>query len=133
MFARSSAGCGAGAAAVRGGRIHALPAPGPAGVGGGFSVGLVSVNQPKFLDAVRDLLAEPRPEPTPPQAAGPDVNGRLALWHAGAQMIEALSQLAATDQSTWANADPVLRNRLHAGLTELLHRLALDPNNPSSE
>jgi superfamily II DNA/RNA helicase len=96
-------------------------------------IAFASVNQPKFLDAVRDLLAEPRPDPAPPQAAGPDVDGRLALWHAGAQMIEALSQLAATDQSTWANADPGLRSRLHTGLTELLRRLVLDQNNPSSE
>jgi superfamily II DNA/RNA helicase len=88
-------------------------------------IAFASVHQPKFLDAVRDLLAEPRPEPAP-AAPSADPGVRLALWQAGAQMIEALNQLAAAEQPTWANADPGLRTRLHTGLTDLLRRLSAD-------
>ncbi|HET6575449.1 MAG TPA: SNF2-related protein, partial [Fimbriiglobus sp.] len=94
-------------------------------------IAFASVNQPKFLDAVRDLLAEPRSEP-PPAASTADPGARLALWQAGAQMIEALNQLAAAERPTWVDADPALRTRLHTGLTELLRRLTDDGDAPSN-
>lgn len=95
-------------------------------------IAFASVNQSKFLDAVRDLLAEPRPEPAAAPAATSDPGARAALWQAGAQMIEALNQLAEAERPTWVTADPGLRTRLHTGLTELLRRLSLDGECPSN-
>jgi hypothetical protein len=96
-------------------------------------IAFASINQPKFLDAVRDLLAEPKPEPTPTPSAALDPGPRQALWQAGAQMIEALIQLAAAEQLSWASADPELRTRLHTGLSELLRRLSDSGDSPAND
>jgi superfamily II DNA or RNA helicase len=95
-------------------------------------IAFAAVNQSRFLDAVRDLLGEPKADQTPPattpSAAPPaeDPATKLALWRAGALMIEALNQLAAADHSEWVSADPGLRSRLRTGLTKLLRRLGVD-------
>jgi superfamily II DNA or RNA helicase len=83
-----------------------------------------AVNPTRFYDAVRELIGEPKPEAAAPAPAPADADGRLALWRAGAQMIDALNQLAEADQSGCVAADPELRTRLHTGLSTLLQKLA---------
>jgi hypothetical protein len=87
-----------------------------------------AVNQSAFLDAVRELVGEPKPEPVPAPAVAPPPDGdaRLALWRAGAQVLDALNELSAADPGAWAAADPDLRTRLRTGLADLLRRL--DPH-----
>jgi hypothetical protein len=86
-----------------------------------------AVNPTRFYDAIRELIGEPKPEAAAPATLAPaDADGRLALWRAGAQMIDALNQLAEADQSGCVAADSELRTRLHTGLIALLLKLAPD-------
>lgn len=86
-----------------------------------------AVNRSAFLDAVRELLGEPKVEPALPVPSPASTDARLAMWQAGAQMIEALNQLATADPVSWAAIDADLRTRLHTTLTELLSRLTSTP------
>lgn len=91
-----------------------------------------AVNRTGLLDAVREMIGEAKPElPTRPvvvPVASPTVGrGQVALWQAGAQMIEALNQVFAADGAGAESLNPELRARLRTAVADLAGRLGDPP------
>jgi len=100
--------------------------------GEGDEIAFAEIHRTGLQKSIRTLLGE---TPIPPASPlGPrDAADRLALWQAGAQMIEALAQLFAGDRGDDFAIDPALRTRLSKGLTDLMHRLDEDSPQRKSE
>ena len=94
-------------------------------------IAFAAVHRAGFLDAVREMIGEAKPErplaPQPVVVPVPEVpstgEGRVTLWQAGAQMVEALNQLFAADAGGVESLNPALRARLRTGVADLVRRL----------
>jgi superfamily II DNA/RNA helicase len=88
-------------------------------------VAFTAANQPKFLDAVRELVGEPRPEPAPPAAGRePRVcasDAQSAFWRAGIDMVAALNGVLGEDRNSLT--DQNLRIKLRKVVADLLRNL----------
>jgi superfamily II DNA/RNA helicase len=88
-------------------------------------VAFTAANQPKFLDAVRELVGEPKPEPAPPAAGRePTVcasDAQSAFWRAGADMVAALNGVLEGDPNSLV--DQNLRIKLRKVVADLLRNL----------
>jgi SNF2 family DNA or RNA helicase len=90
-------------------------------------IAFAAVTQPRFLDAVRELLGEKVPEPTPLPASTPASPPTDGHWQAAAQILEALCQLTAPGA---AAPDAATSARLRAALRSLAAALPPDETSP---
>jgi hypothetical protein len=88
-------------------------------------IAFTGVSRSKFLDAVRELIGEPKAEPavatTAPATAPTGDGSHAAFWRAGVQMVGALSAALGENGSSYVEKD--LRTKLRKAVADLLQKL----------